>query len=292
MKTLNILIILILITGLNSFAQKNVEKETERFHIIDVNNDNSITLSEMLLYYNDKTNKDGSPKEANKLFYGLDANKDNRITLDEFTKKVDWKLMDQQIAERNKRLGISEEKPEENTEHVTIDTKKIARFNDIDTNNNDEISMSEMLEFNNSKINKAGKPVEADVIFYGLDTNDDSKLTLQEFVQKTNWKAGKQKKAMVIESEKIRIAEKTNTITNSGKDANFRKIDVNDDSKLSIEELIAYNKGRTDKQGEPINGAIIFYGLDNNEDGYVSREEFEGKVNWKLGKRKFKANRM
>ena len=66
----------------------------------------------------------------------------------------------------------------------------------------------------------------------------------------------------------------------------FSKIDSNSDESVSLEELTAFYKGKTNKQGDAFDAEKIFTRKDANEDGGLTLEEFAAK-----GKKKVKAKK-
>ncbi|WP_111707586.1 EF-hand domain-containing protein [Lutibacter citreus] len=58
-------------------------------------------------------------------------------------------------------------------------------------------------------------------------------------------------------------------------------MDKDKDNSISKEEMIAFYDGKKNKKGEPVNGEEMFIGSDQNNDGKVTVDELQKKVNWK-----------
>lgn len=180
--------------------------------------------------------------------------------------------------------------------NVEQQTKK---FGWIDSDKNNELSIAEMEAFHEGKTDKKGRPVNSKGIFYGLDANDDDKLTLDEFTKPINWKkanaklkgknSGKQKANNKTDNIKTTKVELNPGKVISSKDKQkFGWVDLDKNNEISLEELIAFYKGKTNKKGEPIPAKLRFYGLDNNDDGKLTIEEYSQPINWKQANQKMK----
>lgn len=66
----------------------------------------------------------------------------------------------------------------------------------------------------------------------------------------------------------------------------FGWVDVNKDKKVTLEEMVNFHKDKVNKKGKPINGRLLFLGLDSNNDNKLTLKEFTKKVNWEEAKRK------
>jgi len=280
MKILQVLtLILFFLIGIEATAQINTEKQMQKFQLIDLDENEVITIREMIAFCEGKTNEQGEPIDAKVIFYGLDLNEDTIVTVNEFIKGIDWKIGKKRVEAYTKKwTPDNEELPSNIDPNIK---KKEDKFFKEDYNNDGYISLQEMINFDEGKKNKKGEPFESELMFYGLDRNQDNKLSLEEFIQKVDWNAGK----LRLNDNKT---QKPKTTLSRAKVDKFVKIDTDIDNELSLQELIDFNKGKTNKKGEPINGSIIFYGLDSNEDGRVSLPEFNERINWKLGKKMFK----
>ncbi|GAA4232331.1 hypothetical protein GCM10022291_06900 [Postechiella marina] len=58
-------------------------------------------------------------------------------------------------------------------------------------------------------------------------------------------------------------------------------IDTDGNHYINKEEMLAFYKGKTNKKGKVQDGEEIFIGLDHNNDGKITVEELQQKVNWK-----------
>lgn len=66
----------------------------------------------------------------------------------------------------------------------------------------------------------------------------------------------------------------------------FGWVDVNKDKKITLEEMVNFHKDKVNKKGKPINGRLLFLGLDSNNDKKITLKEFTKKPNWEEAKRK------
>lgn len=58
-------------------------------------------------------------------------------------------------------------------------------------------------------------------------------------------------------------------------------IDTDGNHAISKEEMLAFYKGKTNKKGKAQDGEGIFIGLDHNDDGKITIDELQKKVDWK-----------
>ncbi|WP_298493944.1 hypothetical protein [uncultured Algibacter sp.] len=81
----------------------------------------------------------------------------------------------------------------------------------------------------------------------------------------------------------------------TGQDKNkakrFSQIDADGNSEITMEEMVVFQKGKTNKKGKPIDSKLMFLGLDSDEDGKLTLEEFSQPIDWKAAKEKRKANK-
>lgn len=167
--------------------------------------------------------------------------------------------------------------------------KAIKKFGWVDADENKEITLEEMLAFHKDKKDAKGRPINAKLLFLGLDSDNNEKLTLEEFKQPVNWKAAKAKfKGSTVEVKKEK-SQKAKSKTNKGKDhltKKFGYVDTDGNQEVSKAEMITFHKTKKNKKGQPIDGEGMFLGLDANDDGKLTLEEFKQPVNWKLAKQK------
>ena len=158
------------------------------------------------------------------------------------------------------------------------------KFGWVDADGNKEVTMEEMVEFHKDKTNKKGNPVDARLMFLGLDSDNDGRLTLDEFIQEVNWKAAKEKR----KANKEKVKSKKQNVSKDKQTQKFGWIDTDKNDAITLEELKEFHKGKKTKKGEPIKTELMFLGLDSNDDGKITLEEFKQPINWKAAKEKSK----
>lgn len=156
------------------------------------------------------------------------------------------------------------------------------KFGWMDSDGNDIVTMEEMVEFHKGKTNKKGKPIDAELMFLGLDTDENGEVSFKEFTQPIDWKAAKEKR----KTNKQKIESKKQKATKDKEIKKFGWIDTDKNDKITLEELKAFHKGKTTKNGEPMKTELMFLGLDSNDDGIITLEEFKQPINWKMAKQK------
>ena len=57
-------------------------------------------------------------------------------------------------------------------------------------------------------------------------------------------------------------------------------MDTDKNGSVSKDEMIAFHKGKKDKKGRPVKAEDIFIGTDHNNDGKITVDEFEQKIDW------------
>ena len=290
-----LLIVSIFLIGMPTSAQSNEEQRTKMFNQIDVDGNEVITIREMIAYYDGLTDENGVLIDAKKMFYGLDANKNSIIMLNEYVKGFD--------------LNLSHEFVDRWDEKITIETKKVESkianrrqedtFKKIDSNRDFELSLGEFLNFyKDQKNKKTGEPINGKLNFYAYDSNIDGKITLKEYNEEPDWKVGRQRfeyfeKKSEEKSDK-KSEEKFKAKVDSPSEAYvkmrigmFNEADVDQNYKITLEELQDYYQDKKNKSGNPINAELRFYGLDTNEDGTIELAEFATKINWKIANQKY-----
>lgn len=68
----------------------------------------------------------------------------------------------------------------------------------------------------------------------------------------------------------------------------FAWVDADDNKEVTMEEMKEFHKDKKNKKGEPVKYEMMFYGLDSNDDGKLTIDEFIKPVNWKAAKEKMK----
>jgi len=66
----------------------------------------------------------------------------------------------------------------------------------------------------------------------------------------------------------------------------FGWVDVNKDKKVTMQEMIDFHKDKVNKKGNPLNGKMMFLGLDANDDKKLTIAEFVKPINWARAKKK------
>ncbi|WP_218841803.1 CREC-EF hand family protein [Winogradskyella ursingii] len=277
MKVLNALLIVSFFSMNLTVSAQTESEQTRRFKLIDADRNEVITIREMKKFYNGKTNKDGEPIDAKKMFYGLDANRNSIITLNEFIKDFDLQLAYEYVDRW-------EYKPtEEGADKVA------EKFTEIDSNLNKELTLDEMINFYRGMTNKeTGDPINGKLNFHTYDANNDGVVTQEEFAMEYNWKEDWGR----IESAAKTVGENQNDESSEAYIKEridiFEEVDTDSNFKVTLEELSAYYKGKTNSQGKPVNAEFQFYGHDKDEDGIILLEEFASKIDLDLAQRKFK----
>ena len=167
-------------------------------------------------------------------------------------------------------------------------------FNTIDADGNEVITNREMRSFYKGKLNSFGEPIDAKRLFYAFDANRNSIITLNEYVKGPDFKLATNYRDRWQYPE--RYQENLNTEDNLSESekaiSKFTRIDTDKDGKITLDEMVAFNQGKIDNiTGELINGKLIFYALDANENDEVNMEEIMAKPDMKLGYEKLKSNR-
>jgi len=70
-----------------TYAQEVDAKVKKRFEKADTNNDKSISLEELTVFYDGKKTKKGDPFNADKIFAKKDTNEDKKLSFEEFNAK-------------------------------------------------------------------------------------------------------------------------------------------------------------------------------------------------------------
>jgi Ca2+-binding EF-hand superfamily protein len=140
------------------------------------------------------------------------------------------------------------------------------------------ISKTEMLAFYEGKKDKKGRSIKAGDIFVGTDHNNDGKITVDELQKKVNWKkANKSKSKNAIKTVKKGKAK----LPTDKIERKLFWMDSDKNKSVSLNEMLAFFKGKKDKKGKAISGNHMFIGFDANDDGKVTLDELKKGVNWK-----------
>ncbi len=283
LKTLNAT--LFLCVGLIGYTQDNKEQQTLKFNLIDADDNEVITIREMIKFYEDKIDIEGKPIDAKKLFYGLDANENSIVTINEFIKGVDWKLAYEFVDKWSQKPEIVEQKSDSNIV-VERQTKKFA---EIDANFDEELTIAEMVDFHKGMINKkTGKLINGKLKFYASDHNSNDVITISEFLEAPDWKKG---------SNQLKELDKKSSSNDEDPPGNafvnkriklYYVVDADGNFKVTKDELAAYYKEKVNNAGKPVNAELRFFGLDINEDDYVDMEEFTKKIDFKYASKRLK----
>ena len=74
-----------------------------------------------------------------------------------------------------------------------VEKKMTKKLNKMDTDKNGYVDMKEVKAFYAGRNDKNGKPLDTEMIFYGLDKDDDNKITVEELAKGIDWKLGSKK---------------------------------------------------------------------------------------------------
>ena len=172
-------------------------------------------------------------------------------------------------------------------------------FRLIDTDGNKIIEKSEMIAFYKDKTDKQGnRIIHGIVLFADLDANNDNIVTLEEFFEGSVSKeektgvadSSKKPKPKKLSSKKVNPKnEESKTLTvKQKKKERFHIMDSDGNKVITLEEMVIFYKGKTNKKGEQVESETMFFGLDKNKNNEITLNEFLKKVDWKLGKQRFK----
>jgi len=167
-------------------------------------------------------------------------------------------------------------------------------FNTIDTDGNEVITNREMRAFYRGKLNTFGEPIDAKRLFYAFDANRNSIITLNEYVKGPDFKLATKYRDRWQYPERFQeeVSIEDNLSESEKAITKFTRIDIDKDGKITLDEMVDFNKGKIDNiTGELINGKLIFYALDANENDEISMDEIMSKPDMKLGYEKLKSNR-
>lgn len=260
----------ICLIGFITSAQIDESEETITFKLIDVNKNEVITLNEMETFYKGKLDNDGNLINAKRLFYGLDRNRNTILTLSEYVKGVDWDLANQH---EDKWIIKSKSNTAEHTGEVVESTEnnKQAPLKDKEIKNEPQVKIEDV-RGGREKNFTSGKPMGED----GIEEEFNNDLGLR------------------IDSSELNSIEKKEDIAldpNNKRLIMFYEADVDNDGKLTLIELSEYYKDKRNKSGNPMNAELRFYGLDTNDDGFVSKAEYSTKINWRVANEKYSAKK-
>ncbi|WP_303317246.1 EF-hand domain-containing protein [Flavivirga abyssicola] len=183
MKVLKRMILLSIFFFTILSSAQNGGKMKKKFGMVDTDNNNKISLEEMITFYKGKKTKKGTPVDAKAMFLGLDSNDDGKLVLKEFIKPVNRK----KASEKSK-----------NIKKVAIKQVSLAKteklFGLMNTNGDNVISKSEWVKYQEAKAKKLGKPAKnVNLKFLGTDKDNDGKITIQELLLDVDWKLAKQR---------------------------------------------------------------------------------------------------
>jgi Ca2+-binding EF-hand superfamily protein len=260
-----------------------------------------------------KTQKAGIDMDA--IFKKLDTNKDGKLSKDEFA-KLEAEIREKgekaaKIADRikagandlfaklddNKDGGLSLEEAKK-FDITLVGGAKVAlknldeTFKKLDTNNDKKLSKDEFAKVAEqlaaAKPDKAAKVTDklkalVDGVFTKLDENKDGSLSADEFKKFTGLKDKKQQQSS-IEQVSLVAVKAANKAAKKGGDQNaaFKKLDTNNDGKLSKEEFSKVEGGQAPanakaKKVQKISGLVDteFTKLDTDKNASLSLDEFK-----------------
>lgn len=171
----------------NTSPEKDIETKqlTDKFNTLDTDTNTMLSMAEVINFYEGLKNETtGEPLNGELNFYSHDFNNDGEIALEEFLKKADLNLGLQRLKDSEKLKTASIKK---NPSEIYIN-ERIKLFSSVDTDGNYKITLLELQNYYQGKINAIGNPVNAKLRYYGLDTNEDDSIELAEFVEKIDFK--------------------------------------------------------------------------------------------------------
>ena len=71
----------------------------------------------------------------------------------------------------------------------------------------------------------------------------------------------------------------------------FGWVDTDGNKEVTMEEMVAFHKDIKNKKGQPVDANLMFLGLDADDNGKLTLEEFVKPINWKAGKEKRNAKK-
>lgn len=164
--------------------------------------------------------------------------------------------------------------------------QQIKKFNAIDGDGNEVITIREMVKYYEGKTDKEDVPIDAKKIFYGLDSNKNSIVTLNEFVEGVDFKLAYE---FVDKWEKKPVLTEENPFDVDTQKNEFIKIDANKNEGLSVKEFVNFHKDMVnEKTGKPIDGKLKFYAFDYNDNDIITLDEYLEEPDYSKGSKKLK----
>jgi Ca2+-binding EF-hand superfamily protein len=177
-------------------------KKGKTFERIDSDGNGIVTRSEMIDFYKGRVNKKtNKPVDGKRIFYAHDHNEDSEVTRDEFIRIPNGKRATELMKKEKKDKVDSEDKAYDFSQEEELNNdnseeeiqRQFTIFDNADVDNNYNLSIEEFDKIYEGKTNKNGKPINIEMLFYGIDTNDDNAIDLVEFTAKIDWEYAKKK---------------------------------------------------------------------------------------------------
>jgi len=174
---------------------------------MDTNADGKVSMAE-IMGFSDRMRKQIAAKDISDVLSEMDADKDGKLSWTELVSDMEQWGDDEDKKEREQR--VEEER---------------AKFRAADANGDELLDLVEMTSLFYPETHPGVLEITARTALKQKDVNGDGKLTAKEF-----WEGD------VVESEDIAISEE--------EEADFRKLDLDKDGFLSVDELRHWESGR------------------------------------------------
>ena len=269
------------------------------FYALDANENSIITINEYLKGEDFKL----AYKYVNKWEFKEVVKENNDVIViddEEITK--DEIVLDKEEVKKSNDAAANEEIAKDetvgdkdiiNADEMITDAstnKAKTKFEKIDADKNEILSLTEVSEFYKGKVNKnTGELIDGKLNFYTYDINDDGKVTFDEFNEKPNWQRGHERFNSKENKGNSNYSDQPSQGYVKKRIALFQEVDTDDDFKVSLKELKAYYKDKLNNKGKPVNAQFKFFGLDTNEDNSIELAEFAAKIDMDLARKKYSA---
>ena len=158
--------------------------------------------------------------------------------------------------------------------------KNANKFNLIDGDKNEVITIREMTAYYNDKTNKRGEPLDGKKIFYELDVNTNSIVTISEFVEDVDWIVSYKSSSDSAKKDQVSANKKSSKKEVEGKKVKdkLNATDTNNNDTLSNDEVTNFHTDKTEKT----TGKLNLYASDAHNDDKIILDEFVKKPDLEL----------